>query len=244
MSAPVVAEPQIPRVLAGENRRPAVAVGVRAVVPVVHIVPVVPAAYHIPRLPAGEILCRAIAVGERLLRADHHRLARPAIARGCKTCRVCNIACSSAVVYREDISGRHHKSLLVRKTAGVQRCDICDISIKTKAQLDTHLGGRRHRKAILDKAHCDKRAVTLALATYGSRGVRAYQFWQKVGERNVRFTEGVPLDLTVLFFLRSLSPFSLQPVKSPAASRGYLSKKFRVNVIMISYGANCHLTDS
>jgi hypothetical protein len=33
-------------------------------------------------------------------------------------------------------------------------------------------------------------AVTTLVSAYGSRGVRAYQFWQKVGERNVKFTEG------------------------------------------------------
>jgi Zinc-finger of C2H2 type len=165
ISAPAVAESQITRETAGEIRRPAAAIGVSDTSP---------AAYQIPRLPAGEIRRRAIAVGERLLRAEHHRRARPAITRGRKTCRVCKIECSSAVVYREHISGRRHKSLLARKTAGVQRCDVCDISIETKAQFDTHLGGRRHRKAILDKAHCDDRAATLALAAASAPSPRAH----------------------------------------------------------------------
>ena len=122
------------------------------------------AVYRIPRLPTGEISRRAIAVGERLLRADHQRRARPAIARGRKTCRVCAVECSSAVVYREHISGRLHKARLARKIDGLQHCDICDIDIETKKQFETHLGGRRHRKAILDQAHSDDRAATLALA--------------------------------------------------------------------------------
>jgi hypothetical protein len=165
ISAAAVAESQITRVPAGETRRPAAAIGVSDTFP---------AAYQIPRLPAGEIRRRAIAVGERLLRAEHHRRARPAITRGRKSCRVCKIECSSAVVYREHISGRRHKSLLARQTAGVQRCEICDISIETKAQFDTHLGGRRHRKAILDKAHCDDRAATLALAAASAPSARSH----------------------------------------------------------------------
>jgi hypothetical protein len=155
ISGLVVADIRTSRVPAGAIRRPAAAVGV---------IDSVPAAYQIPRLPAGEIRRRAIAVGERLLRADNHRRARPAIARGRKTCRVCKIECSSAVVYREHISGRRHKSILARQIAGVQRCDICELSIETKAQFETHLGGRRHRKAVLDKALCDDREATLALA--------------------------------------------------------------------------------
>jgi hypothetical protein len=160
------AESQNRRVPVGEVLRPAAAVGARrpAAVAGVTVPAPVPAEYRIPRLPAGEIRRRAIAVGNRLLREDHHRRARPAIARGRKSCRVCEIECSSAVVYREHISGRLHKARLARKIDGVQHCDICDIDIETKKQFETHLGGRRHRKAILDQAHSDDRAATLALA--------------------------------------------------------------------------------